>query len=70
LSRGAPPFKRGLGHPCLREVMRKQRRLGCGGVGKLIAQSLGRTAVQGLATAPKQILVGSILNKRVFKAII
>jgi len=69
LSRLAPPFDSGFGQPCLREVMREQLRLGCSGAGKLIAQNLTRAAVQGLATALKQVLVGSVLNERVFKAV-
>ena len=40
LPRSAPPFDRGFGQPCLREVMREQLRFGCSGVGKLIAQNL------------------------------
>ena len=70
LSRCAPPFDSGFGHPCLREVMREQLRLGCSGGGKLIAQNFTRAAVQSLAAALKQVLVGSVLNERVFKAII
>jgi hypothetical protein len=50
--------------------MREQLRLGCSSGGKLIAQNLTRAAVQGLAAAPEQVLVGSVLNERVFKAII
>src|SRR5262245_6790305 len=45
LSRYAPPFDRGFGQPCLREVMREQRRLGCSGGGELITQNLSRAAV-------------------------
>ena len=70
LSRSAPPFDSGFGHSCLGEVMREQRRFGCSGVGKLIAQNLSRTAVQSLPTALKQILVGRVLNERVLEAIV
>src|SRR5205085_10207857 len=43
--------------------------LGCSSGGKLIAQNLARAAVQSLATALKQILIGRILDQRVFKAV-
>src|ERR1700756_1690675 len=69
LSRCAPPFDGGFGHPCLREVMREKLRLGCSGGGKLIAQDLTRAAVQSLATALKQVLIGRILNERMLKAV-
>jgi len=66
LSRCAPPLNSGFGHPCLREVMREQLRLGCSSGGKLIAQNLTRAAVQSLATALKQVPISRILNERVF----
>jgi hypothetical protein len=50
--------------------MRQQCRFGCSGVGKLIAQNLGRATVQGLATALEQILIGGVLDKRVLETII
>ena len=37
-----------LGQRCLGEVMREQRRFGCSGVGKLIAQNLSRANPCGL----------------------
>src|SRR5215470_8098512 len=49
--------------------MREQLRLGSSSGGKLIAQNLARAAVQSLATAPKQVLVGSVLNERMFEAV-
>ena len=42
----APPFDRGFGERRLREVMRHELRLGCGTVGKLVAQYLGDATVK------------------------
>ena len=50
--------------------MREQRRVGCSRVGRLVTQNLGHAAQRSLTTGPKQILVGSVLNERVFKAIV
>src|SRR5262249_28082289 len=70
LSGFAPPFDSTIRQPCLREVMREQLRLGCSSGWKLIAENFARTAMQRLATALEQVLIGRILDQRVFKAVV
>ena len=55
----APPFDGRVGHARLREVISERFRLSRGGVGEAIAQDLCRAAMQDLAPAFEQILIGS-----------
>ena len=50
--------------------MRQQLRLGRRGVGKMVAQNFGDAAMQNLAPALEQILIGRILNERVLEPIV
>ena len=65
----APPFDCQLIEPGLREMMGDELRLSRGGLG-LIAQDFGSAAVQRLAAALEQAVVGSVLDQRVLEAII
>ena len=70
LSRFAPPFDRRFGKASLGEVMRQQLWLGRSGDGDVVAQHLGDAAVQNLAPALEQILIGRVLYERVLEPII
>ena len=69
MPRFAPPFDGRFDLPRLREVVRQQFGLG-GSCGRVIEQCFGDAAVQNLAPAPQQILVGRVLDEGVFEAII
>ena len=53
----------------LSEMVRQQLGLGLSRIGELVSQDFADKSVQDLAPALEQILVGSVLNKRVLEAI-
>jgi hypothetical protein len=65
----APPFDRKVVQPRLRQMMRDDFRLRRGALWN-IAQNFGRTAVQHLAAALEQAVVGRVLDQRVLEAIV
>jgi hypothetical protein len=68
VARLAPPLDREVVESCLGEMMGDDFRLGCGALG-VIAQDFRRTAVQGLAAALEQAVVGRVLDQRVLEVI-
>ena len=52
LSRSAPPFDSGFGHPCLREVMREQLRLALGNLRKLVFERFSNAQLQHARCTP------------------
>ena len=69
VARFAPPFDREVIEACRGEVMGDCLRLGCGALG-LIAQDFGGAAVQRLAAALEQAVVGGVLDQRVLEAVV
>src|SRR5271167_5005243 len=65
IARLAPPFNRKIVEPGLGEMMGDDL-----GFGVSVAQGLGGAAVQRLAAAPEQALVGGVLDQRVLEAIV
>ena len=60
LSRSAPPFDSGFGHPCLREVMREQLRLALGNLRKLVFERFSNAGVQRVARLAQQRAIGRV----------
>ena len=69
VARLAPPFDREIVEAGLGEMMGDDFRLGRGALG-LIAQDFGGAAVQRLAAALEQAVVGRVLDQRVLEAIV
>ena len=69
VARFAPPFDREVVEAGLREMMGDDFRLGRGAP-ELIAQNFGGAAVQRLAAALEQAVVGRILDQRMLEAIV
>ncbi len=61
----APPFDGEIIEPGLREVMRDRFWFGV-----RVAQRLGRAAVERLAAALEQAVVGGVLDQRVLEAVV
>src|SRR5580704_17553868 len=68
VARLAPPFDREVVEAGLREMMGDDFRPGRGALG-LIAQDLGGAAVERLAAALEQAVVGGVLDQRMLEAI-
>jgi hypothetical protein len=66
----APPFDRRINQTSLREMMRQHFGLSRRLVVEAIAQSLRYAAMQDLAPALQEILIGRVLNERVLEAIV
>ena len=69
VARLAPPFDREVVEAGLGEMMGDHFRLGRGALG-LVAQDFGGAAVQRLAAALEQAVVGRVLDQRVLEAIV
>ena len=68
VARLAPPFDRKVVEPGLGEMMGDDFRLGRRALG-LVAQDFGGAAVQHLATALQQAVIGRVLDQRVLEAV-
>src|SRR6516162_3452428 len=64
----APPFDGEIVEAGLGEMMSDDFRLGSGAL-RVVAQDFGGAAMQGLAAALEQALVGRVLDQRVLEAI-
>jgi hypothetical protein len=51
-------------------MMRQRFRLGRGRIGETIEQDFGDTAMQNLAPALEQVLIGRVLDQRMFEPIV
>ena len=69
IARLAPPLDREVVEAGLGEMMGDDFRLGRGALG-VIAQNFGRAAVQHLAAALEQAVVGGVLDQRVLETIV
>ena len=69
IARLAPPLDREVVEPGLGEMMGDDFRPGCGALG-VIAQNFRRAAVQHLAAALEQAVVGGVLDQRVLETIV
>ena len=69
IARPAPPLDGLIVEAGLGEMMGYDFRLGCGALG-FVAQDFGRTAMEGLAAALEQTVIGGVLDQRVLEAIV